>query len=287
MESVSESRKKKKREVKELENMLSGHNVVGLLDMYKMPGRQLQKIRDKLRKEAVIKMGKKRMIKMAVNNLGKEDLKKLYEKDVKEPALILSNENPFSLFKKLKENRSPAPAKAGDIAPNDIFIRAGPTSQTPGPAISIFQKVGLKTGVKDGKIHISSDKKVVKAGEEITKEATEVFNLLRMEPMEIGLDLVAAYEKGVIYNKDVLDIDADEYMRRIENCLTKSINFSLNLNYPTHSTINLMLRKAFSEARSLCIDANIVGKDFINDILSKSIAQAKAVENELTAEGRQ
>ena len=47
-EKKTVSRMKKESEVKKLEKLLLEYNVIGILDMHKMPGRQLQKIRDKL-----------------------------------------------------------------------------------------------------------------------------------------------------------------------------------------------------------------------------------------------
>lgn len=274
----SKSMMKKEADVKGLEKLVSGYSVIGILDMYKMPGRQLQKIRDKLKGHAVIKMNKKPLIEIALRNINKTGIEKLCEKKVHEPALILSNENPFALFKKLKENRSPAGAKIGDIALSDIYVKSGSTNQSPGPAISVFQKAGLKTTVKEGKIHVMSDKKIVSAGEAVSKDVVDVFTLLKMEPMEIGLDLVSVWENGTIYDKHVLDIDVKDYIRMIEKCVAGSVNISLNVNYPTDITIGLMLQKAFLECRTLGVGANIFEKSLIGDILAKSIAEEKSLE---------
>ena len=46
----------------------------------------------------------------------RQNIKILEEKLTDVPALMLTNENPFKLYKLLKENRTPAAAKPGDIA---------------------------------------------------------------------------------------------------------------------------------------------------------------------------
>jgi large subunit ribosomal protein L10 len=39
------------------------------------------------------------------------------------------------LYKILQKSKSSAPAKAGQTAPNDIYVKAGKTSFAPGPII--------------------------------------------------------------------------------------------------------------------------------------------------------
>ena len=80
------------------------------------------------------------------------------------PALLFTKENPFSLFKLIKANKSPAPAKPGQKAPTDLKILAGPTPFAPGPVISELAALGLKTKVDAGKINIVADAIVCKEG---------------------------------------------------------------------------------------------------------------------------
>lgn len=270
----------KPKEVEEIAQMINKHSAIGVLNMHKLPARQLQKIKDHLRGTAVIRISKKSLLLRAFDK-SERDLNELKEKIMGEPALILTNENPFSLYKKLKESRSPAPAKAGDIAPNDIVIPKGPTPLPPGPAISSLQKIGLKTTVQQGKIAVAQDKVVVKEGEKITEDAVNVLNLLKMEPMEVGLDLVSVWEDNVIYAKDVLDIDQSFYVNELYVGVQKAVNLSVNVNYPTKLTIEIILQKAFTEAKALCIGANILEKQFIDDVLLKALKEAKALEQKI------
>ena len=271
---------KKENEVKELAEIMNSHPVIGILDMHKMPARQLQMIRNKLRGKAVIRMSKKSLIRLAIENTQKKDIKSL--QDILdtcrfEPAILATNENPFRIYKFLKDNRSPATAKSGDTATKDITIQKGPTSLPPGPAISTLQKVGLKASVQGGKIAILQDKVVCKVGETVSDDLAGVLSLLKIEPMEIGLRISCVYEDGTIYEKSVLDIDMDDYLKLLQNCINAAINLSVNTGYPTKETIRIMLQKAFIESRSLCIETNALEKDFIDEILMKAVRQAMAL----------
>lgn len=272
-------KKDKPKEVENLKKLIAEHTTIGILNMHKLPARQLHKIRDSLKGKIIIKMSRKSLMKRALENIDKKNVKNLIEKMGTEPALILSNENPFKLFKMLKENRIKAKAKIGDIAPNDIVIQKGLTEISPGPAISTLQKVGLKTSVQQGKIFIMMDKVATKAGEEINADVVNALNLLKIEPMEIGLDLATAWEDGLICDKKVLDIDIEDYKNRICLAFQEMTNLSLNTNYFVKETIAFAIQKAFMEAKALGVQANLLDKDFIGDLLAKAIVEAKILEN--------
>ena len=270
-------KQEKMQEVEEVKQLLNSYSVIGVLNMHKLPARQLQQIRHSLDK-TVIKMSKKTLLAMAIDGADKNNLSKIKDNLSGSVALLLSNDNPFKLFKILKENRSPASAKVGDIATKDIIIQKGSTGLSPGPAISTLQKIGLKASVQGGKIAILQDKVVCKAGEIITEDTAAVLGLLKIEPLEIGLNLTVAYEDGIIYVKNDLDIDVDAYINEIQKGVQQAFNLSINTGYPTKQTIELMIQKTFMETKSLCIEAGILEKDFIDDILIKAIREAKSLE---------
>ncbi len=274
-------KEQKPKMVEELVNLIESHSVVGVLNMHKMPSNALQTMRESLRGIAVIKMTRKTLILKALEKSTKANIKELNDKLKDSPALLLSNENPFRLFKILKQNKTPAPAKPGDVAPRDILIQKGPTSLPPGPSISTLQKIGLKASVQGGKIAVMADKVVVKEGEKISSDVVDVLSLLKVEPMEVGLDLPYVWEDGTIYDKSVLDVSTEEYISQITECVQKAVNLSVNAGYPTKLTIPIMIQKAFSEARSICVEANITEKDFIDDVLAKAVNEAKALKNKV------
>lgn len=263
--------------VEQLTGMINEYSVIGVLNMHKMPARALQQMRESMRGTTVIKSGKKGLITKALNGSKKSNINSLQEKLAGEPALLLTNENPFRLFRLIKENRTPAAAKPGDIAAKDITIPKGSTNLPPGPSISTLQKVGLKTSVQGGKIAVMADKVVCKAGEKIAQDLADVLALLKIEPMEIGLDLAYVWEDGTIYGKEVLDVSVEDYMNEVAKCVTYGVNLSVNIGYPTKLTIPLMLQKAFIETKALAVERDIMEKEFIEDILKKAERAAKSL----------
>jgi large subunit ribosomal protein L10 len=187
---------KKKKDVKDVGDLVRQHKVVGLLDMHKLPAKQLYEMRKKLKGHARIRVLKKRVIGIVLEEAKPQHhgIEHLSEKMRGEPGLIFSNENPFRLAAMLNESKSMAFAKPGDIAPHDIEIKAGPTSLPVGPAIGELQRLKIPAGVEGDKIVVKKDTIVAKEGEVIQKQIAEVLAKLGIEPMEIGLNIIAVWD---------------------------------------------------------------------------------------------
>ncbi|MCX6815490.1 MAG: 50S ribosomal protein L10, partial [Candidatus Aenigmarchaeota archaeon] len=82
-----------------------------------------------------------------------------------------------------------------------------------------------------------------------------------------------------VYDRSVLDVDESFYIRELQKCVSQAVNLSVNTGYPTKFTIEIMIQKAFAETKSLCVEANILEKDFIDEVLMKAIRQAMSLSN--------
>jgi len=113
----------KKKVVKTFVDLIKEYKVVAAVDVENLPAKQLNNMRAKLRGKAYLLMTKRRLINKAFDQSGKENITDLSEYLKGMPALLFSNENPFSLFKILKKNKSAAPIKGGQETPKDIIVR--------------------------------------------------------------------------------------------------------------------------------------------------------------------
>ncbi len=268
---------KKIQEAKEIGGFIEKYPVVGILNMHKLPSRQLHAIKEKMKGKAKIRMAKKKLMERVLKEAKKEGVGKLEVYLKEQPAFLFSSSNPFELARTLTASKSKASAKAGDIAPADIMIPAGPTSIPAGPAIGELQKAGLPTGVEGGKIAVKKDTIIVKAGEPIRKEVADVLAKLGIEPMEIGLDLLAVWDNGTIYEKAILFVPAEKYLDELKAGFVYGLNLSVKINYYTSDNIKVFLSKAYQEGYSLAIKAGYLTKDTIGPILAKAQAEAEAV----------
>jgi large subunit ribosomal protein L10 len=279
----------KKKIVKDITKLAKQYSIVGVVNMEGLPAPQLQSMKSELRGKINLFMTKKRLMKIALEDIKSEknhieELEKYFEGM---PAFIFTNENPFKLSKLLQKSKTSAPARAGQTAPEDITVNKGPTPFAPGPVISELSSVGLKVGVENGKVAVKEDTVIAKKGEKIKPKVAEILTRLDIKPMEVGLGLVAAYEDGLIYQKDILVIDEKGFNDKINLAATQAFNLAFNITYTTKDNINLLIAKAFNDAKAIGISQKILDKGIIEELLSeaersmldlKSTANIQAVE---------
>ncbi len=265
--------------VKDLEKLIESSTTVGIVDISSLPSSMLQNIKKGLRGSAEIFVTKKSVIYKAIEATGKKKDKISELTNVKAhiPALIVSNESPFKLYKKIQKNKSEATAKAGDIAPKDIVVQEGPTNLPPGPAIAEFQKAGIKAAIQGPNIVIKETKTVVKQGEAINEAIVGILGKLNIKPMEISLNVAGIYEGGVVYGKDILAVDESAYVNRVVQAYRNAFNLAYNANYLTKDVVLLKLSDAYRNALNLGINAEILEKEIIPHLLAKANLQALSV----------
>ena len=101
---VSENKKKL---VQELVNQIKSSPIIGIVNMEALPAQQLQNMRATLRKSGVkIQMARKKLLQLAFEQSGKENIQELKDKIKGMPALIFTETNPFTLYEKLQKNKS-------------------------------------------------------------------------------------------------------------------------------------------------------------------------------------
>jgi len=245
-----------------------------------MPTAQLQKMREKLRENDIaLLVSKRRVMKIALEKAktekkGVEEIEKYL---LGMPALIFSKKDSFKLYKLLKTSKTEASAKPGQIAPRDIEIKAGPTNFMPGPIISELAAVGLKAGVEAGKVAIKENKIICREGEKISQKISDMLTKLNIKPMEIGLNLVASFENGTIFKKDVLDIDEKKFMENLIKSASESFNLSVEIGYLTKENIELVVRNVFYSCKGLAEESKFLADVVVEDMLSNAERSAKSI----------
>ena len=260
--------------------LVAKYPIVGVVNMEGMPTRQVQIMRATLRDNNVaLHMTKKRLLKrvFAQAEAGKPGIGALADKLPGMPAVILAHDNPFKLYKQLQKSKSPAPAKAGQIAPKDIIVPAGPTGFAPGPVIGELGSIGIKAGIDGGKVAIKADATVAKEGDVISAKLAGLLSRLGITPMEIGLDLVNVFEDGAIFGKDVLAVDEAQYFKDLTQAHQWAFNLAVEAGVLNSATTEFLITKAASQARNLGVEAAILEADIVNDIIARANAQAMAI----------
>ncbi len=273
-------------EVEELAKRLNESPVVAVAGIEGIPSRQMQEIRKKLHGSVEIRVIKNRLARLAFEKINRTGLKKLEDYITGPTALIFSKENPFRLAKMFLESRVKAPAKEGQEAPEDIIVPAGDTPFKPGPIIGDLQEVGIKAKIQGPIIAIIQDSPVIKKGEKFSKKLAGVLTQLGIFPMEIGIDVRAAFEDGIIYGEDILSIDTEKVLSDIAVAYQHALNLSVEAGIFNKVSLPLLLTNAAGAARNLAIGAEIYNEETVDYFLSKAHQEAKSLTVSVSYEPR-
>jgi large subunit ribosomal protein L10 len=273
----------KKDEVASLKKLIESHEVVGMANLSDIPAPQLQKMRRTLKGSATLKMSRKTLMSLALDDSAKGNIEALGEYMEGQPALIFTNMNPFKLYKILEGSKTAAPAKAGSIAPEDIIVPKGDTAFKPGPILGELQKIGIPAKIEKGKIVITSDKTIVTAGDAIPRDVASILTRLEIFPLEVGIDLRAAYEDETIYTSDLLTIDEEKTLGDVQKAFTQALNLSVNAVIFTKESTPLLIQKAASQSLNLALNAEILTSITRDILLAKAYAQMLSIASEVSA----
>ncbi len=261
----------KKGFVEGLSQRMKGSGVVGIADVGRLPSKQMQAIRRGLRGKAEIKVVKRSLLKRALEMAGLELLTNYV---AQQPALITSELDAFELFREVKNMRSQAPAKPGMTATRDVVIKQGGTGLPPGPAIGDLQAAGIPARIEKGQIVVSKDHVILKAGDVVTPEISNALAKLDMKPFELGLEVTAILDRGVLFERDVLDIDIEEFRNRFATASAEAFALAKNTGYPVKEVLGIILSEMAMQAKSLALFIDWVSGETVKEILSKANAQA-------------
>ncbi|WP_297418217.1 50S ribosomal protein L10 [Thermococcus sp.] len=278
----------KKKEVEELTEVIKDYPVIALVDVAGVPAYPLSKMREKLRGKALLRVSRNTLIELAIKRATEElsnpELEKLIDYIQGGTGILATDMNPFKLYKLLEESKTPAPAKAGAVAPHDVVIPAGPTSLAPGPIVGEMQALGIPARIEKGKVSIQKDYTALKAGEIITDQMARILNALGVEPLEVGLNLLAAYEDGIVYTPEVLAIDENEYINMLQRAYTHAFNLSVNTAYPTSQTIEAIIQKAFFGAKNVAVEAGYVTPETVEEVFGRALRAVLLIAQNLPEE---
>ncbi len=266
----------KKDQVKSLKKKFKNSGTIGIVRIEGIPSKQFQQIRKTLRGDVDILIAKRRVVEHSLKKSGHEGLVEYLDGSI---GIITSDLDPFQLEKKLDGCRSNAPAKAGSLAPFDIIVPAGDTGLPAGPVIGDLQGAGLKAKIQGGKILLQEESTIVKEGEIIDEKKAAALMRLKIEPMEIGMDLKAVWENGMVYPYEILHIDAQETLDKLASAHQKAFNLAYNAQYFTKDTVLLLMQEAFNNARNLAFNSEVINKETVEYFISKAGAQAAALKS--------
>jgi len=273
------TRDKKAEYFSKLRELLEEYKSIFIVGVDNVSSQQMHEIRRALRGDATVLMGKNTMVRRAIRGFLSElpQFEKLLPYVKGNVGFVFTNQDLKTIRDVLVSNVVAAPAKAGAIAPKDVYIPAGNTGMEPGKT-SFFQALGVPTKIARGTIEIVSDVQVVAKETRVGPSEATLLNMLNISPFTYGMSVVQVYDDGQVFPASILDITDDELVGHFVSAINTIACISLAVGYPTipsvgHSVVNHYKNVL---AVSIATDYTFEGSEAIKDRLANPDAYAAA-----------
>ncbi|KAG7192477.1 ribosomal protein P0 (A0) (L10E) [Scheffersomyces spartinae] len=273
------TREKKVEYFAKLRELLEEYKSIFIVGVDNVSSQQMHEVRKALRGDAVVLMGKNTMVRRALRGFISDlpEFEKLLPYIKGNVGFIFTNKDLKTIRDDIVSNVVAAPAKAGAIAPMDVYVPAGNTGMEPGKT-SFFQALGVPTKIARGTIEIVSDVKVLSKDQKVGPSEATLLNMLNISPFTYGLTVVQVYDNGQVFPSSILDITDDELISHFVAAINQIASISLATGYPTlpsvgHSVINHYKNVL---ALSIATDYTFEGSEAIKDRLANPEAYAAA-----------
>eukprot|EP00274_Cyanoptyche_gloeocystis_P002496 CAMPEP_0196651668 /NCGR_PEP_ID=MMETSP1086-20130531/688_1 /TAXON_ID=77921 /ORGANISM="Cyanoptyche gloeocystis , Strain SAG4.97" /LENGTH=324 /DNA_ID=CAMNT_0041981785 /DNA_START=92 /DNA_END=1066 /DNA_ORIENTATION=- len=216
---------------------------------------QMQKTRLSLRGDAIVLMGKNTMIRKVMKAHAAEknpDLEKFLPYVKGNVGFIFTNRDLKDIRDRILANKVGAPAKAGSIAPCDVFVPAGGTGMDPSQT-SFFQALNIATKINKGQVEIVNPVHLVKKGEKVGSSEATLLTKLNINPFSYGLVVLSVYDNGSVFTPEGLDITEDDLLKKFQSGLATITAFSLGASFPTAVAVPHVIMNGYKNVLSVAL----------------------------------
>jgi large subunit ribosomal protein LP0 len=217
--------------------------------------RQMQEVRMATRGQGILVLGKNTIMRKVIrDNMEKNPkLEALLPYISGNMGFVFTNGDLNAIRKIVTENKMPAAAKVGVVAPIDVTIPSGPTGLDPGQT-SFFQTLNIATKITKGTIEIVADVKLCVKGEKVSASAVALLNKLGKKPFEFGINCDAVYEDGSVYDAAVLDMTQSDLLGLFCNAVSKLAAISFSIGEINAATLPHSFGRVFKVLAAICIN---------------------------------
>lgn len=261
----------------QLQELPKKYKVLALVRMEKVRASQILPLRKKLRDEVTFVSIKDKVAQKALEKVDVPGIKDMVSKLTGQCLFMFTNMSPFKLNVLLAKNKIMMPARGGDIASIDVVVPAKNTGIAPGPMLTEFKNAKIPTKIDQGTIWITKDTIPVKKGELVPEAVAVLLGKLDIKPVEAGIALESALEDGLVYTREDLVIDVEQFAQELAMAYQEAISLSIEAAYVTPENVKQILAKAAQSARSVSVESGFLTDETKEQILQKGHGQAQAL----------
>ncbi|KNG76639.1 60S acidic ribosomal protein P0 [Plasmodium falciparum IGH-CR14] len=227
---------KKQMYIEKLSSLIQQYSKILIVHVDNVGSNQMASVRKSLRGKATILMGKNTRIRTALkkNLQAVPQIEKLLPLVKLNMGFVFCKDDLSEIRNIILDNKSPAPARLGVIAPIDVFIPPGPT----------------------GQIEIQEHVHLIKQGEKVTASSATLLQKFNMKPFSYGVDVRTVYDDGVIYDAKVLDITDEDILEKFSKGVSNVAALSRATGVITEASYPHVFVEAFKNIVALIIDSD-------------------------------
>jgi len=262
-----------------LKTLLQDYSSIFIVNVDNVGSNQMHQIRFALRGKAVVLMGKNTMVRRAIKVLSPDNpsYEKLMPFVKGNIGFVFTNADLKEVRELVLANRVKAPARAGAIAPIDVFVPGGNTGMEPGKT-SFFQALGIPTKIARGTIEIVNDVHLVKTGTKVGASEATLLNMLNISPFTYGMTVTQIYDSGTVFPPNILDVEESTLLDVFMTGVKRIAALSLRIGFPTVASVPHSLINGYKNllAVSVATEYTFAGSEKIKAYLADPSAFAVA-----------
>jgi len=240
-----------------LKGLLEEYRSIFIVTVDNVSSQQMHEIRQSLRGVGVVLMGKNTMVRRAIKGFiaDSPEYERLLPFVKGNVGFVFTNGDLKEIRDKILANKVAAPARAGAVAPGDVYIPAGNTGMEPGKT-SFFQALGVPTKIARGTIEITTDLKLVEAGTKVGASEATLLNMLNISPFTYGMGISQVYDQGNTFPPSVLDIEESQLLKAFSSAINTIACISLAANFPTLPSVIHSVVNSYKNVLSIAIETD-------------------------------
>ena len=237
-----------------LKKLLSEYPRIILVGCDNIGSNHMQKIRQSIRGEAVLLMGKKTMMRKALREACETNphLEHLIPHVHGNIGFVFTKGDLTEIRNKLTDLKVEAPAKVGVVAPNDVIVPAGPTGMEP-TQTTFLQALNIASKINRGQVEILSPCTLVHAGEKVGQSEATLLSRLNIRPFRYALVPTVVYDNGSVYDQKVLDMTDEDVEKIFSKGIQNVAGLCLAAGYPTEVSVPHSVINGFKNALAIAV----------------------------------
>lgn len=218
---------------------------------------QLQNIRQGLRGDSVVLMGKntmmKRTIRVHAEKTGNQAFLNLIPLLVGNVGLIFTKGDLKEVSEEVAKYKVGAPARVGLVAPVDVVVPPGNTGLDPSQT-SFFQVLNIPTKINKGTVEIITPVELIKKGDKVGSSEAALLAKLGIRPFSYGLVVLSVYDNGSVFSPEVLDLTEDDLIEKFATGVSLVTALALAISFPTLAAAPHMFINAYKNVLAVAVE---------------------------------